>query len=217
MVTAYFLRHGPTKENKEELVQGQQPGTLLVPETERYLTAVTPLLREGKINMIISSDLRRAWQTSHILREFLEIEEAKELHSPLLRERAMGFYEGRAWTEVPLAFWGQKLSGSNDFRAFGGENDDDVRSRVKYFLKALSVKYVNMRVVCVTHAGWLRQLLSLAGAAAIEISQWTGRTEIYRVRVRGQGVIEAFDALDIEADVELDDECGVRDGVKVCS
>ena len=206
MVTAYFLRHGPTRENRDQIVQGQQSGILLVPETERYLAAVTPLLREGKINVIFSSDLRRAWQTSNILQDFLGMVDLEELRSPLLRERAMGFYEGRAWAEVPMAFWGQRQTGNNDFRAFGGENDDDVRSRVKYFLDSLVVKYVNKRVACVTHAGWLRQFLVLAGGEGVEISSWRGRTEIYRVRLGAQGAIDEIQVLDIKADVELDDE-----------
>src|SRR5688500_8553360 len=125
MTTVFFLRHGPTIENAESRIQGQRPGTLLIPDTERYVAAVVPLLREKKLDMVLSSDLQRAIDTRDILKRFLQQPDIREGMSPLLREKAMGFYEGMLWQEVPNDFKELRGRSNYDFRTFGGENDVD--------------------------------------------------------------------------------------------
>lgn len=188
MTTVFFLRHGPTQENKEQRIQGHQGGTLLHPETESYITAVIPILRAKKPSALICSDLERAVHTCRILKEKLEIEGIKESVDPLLREAAKGFYEGMAWEDVPEQIRGQRGQLMYDFRQFGGESDGDVRTRVTAMLRRLAQLYPNQHVVCITHAGWIRQLVYLTDKTKTT-SPIVDRSAIYEVGLKAIGEI----------------------------
>ncbi|MFH1354463.1 MAG: histidine phosphatase family protein [bacterium] len=206
MTTVFFIRHGPTEENLVHRIQGQTSGTLIIPETERYLAAVVPLLRVKNPNLLLSSDLDRAVRTREILKEFLQITGIKDSVSPLLREKAMGFYEGMLWSKVPAEFQEQMGKSDYDFRRFGGENNEDVRQRVKEALRQISQRYPNMRIVCVTHSGWLRQLVQLADTAGILPDGWTNRTAIYEGGLGPIGQLQYFHPINIEAKYQTEEE-----------
>ncbi|MEX1997321.1 MAG: histidine phosphatase family protein [Candidatus Andersenbacteria bacterium] len=206
MTTVFFIRHGPTLENKEGRIQGQRPGTLLISETERYLAALTPLLREKKIDVLLSSDLGRAIATRTVLKNFLLQESLKEGMSPLLREKAMGYYEGMLWTEVPLTFQEQRGKDTFDFRTFGGENDEDVRQRVRYALREFALRYAKLRICCITHAGWIKQLARIADEQGIIPDQWTNRSAIYEAGIGPVGQLQYFHPVKIEAHFEYEGE-----------
>lgn len=199
MTTIFFVRHGPTQENQEGRIQGQTPGTLLERETELYLTAVVPLLRAKNPNMLISSDLLRAIRTREILQQFLQIPDIKDAVSPLLREKAMGFYEGMLWREVPVIFQAQRGLSHYDFRQFGGENDDDVQSRVRESLRQFAQRYPVGRIGCITHAGWLQQLVALADKQGILPDNWRDRTAIYEGGLGPIGQLQYFHPIHLEA------------------
>ncbi len=204
MTTIFFLRHGPTQENREDRIQGQQPGTLLVRETEQYLSAVTPLLREKSPTFLISSDLDRAVKTRTMLKTFLQLPGIQESSTPLLREKAMGFYEGLLWSEVPPAFQAQRNQRGYDFRQFGGENEEDVSLRVKEALRRFAQQYPNMRLCCITHAGWLESLVSLADKEGILTDGWSDRTAIYEGGIGPIGQLVYFHPIQIEAELVLE-------------
>jgi broad specificity phosphatase PhoE len=206
MTTAFFLRHGPTQENIEERIQGHQPGTLLVQETEQYLAAVVPLLRPKSPAVLISSDLDRAVKTRDILKQFLQLPDIKEEVSPLLREKAMGFYEGMLWSEVPPSFREERDKSDYDFRKFGGENNEDVRERVKAMLRQLAQRYSQKRVCCITHAGWLSQLVKLAGTEGVLSDGWSKRTAIYEAGIGPVGQLQYFHPIILGAQLPRGDE-----------
>ncbi len=206
MTTVFFLRHGPTAENAENRIQGQRPGTLLVPDTERYISTIIPLLREQHLDMVLSSDLQRAVDTRDILKRSLEQPQIREGLSPLLREKALGFYEGMLWDEVPAEFRELRGRSNYDFRTFGGENDVDVQNRVKTMLREFSLCYPQLRIACVTHAGWLEQLVLLADKAGVLSNQWSDRSAVYEAGVGSVGKLQYFHALSIEAVVEFDSD-----------
>lgn len=206
MTTVFFMRHGPTAENAEGRVQGQRPGTLLIPEAERYIAAVVPLLRDERLDILLSSDLQRAVDTRDILKAFLQQPNLKDGVSPLLREKALGFYEGMLWQEVPNDF--QQLRGKStyDFRTFGGENDGDVKVRVKKALREFSLRYAQLRLACVTHAGWIEQLVLIADTEGVLRNQWDDRTAIYEAGVGPVGQLQYFHSRSIKAAVKLDED-----------
>lgn len=203
MTTAFFLRHGPTRENKENRIQGQQHGTIELPDTERYIAAVVPLLRKAQPNVILSSDLERAVRTRDVLRAFLQIPLARDGSLPMLRERAMGYYEGMLERDVPESFRRELESHNYDFRKFGGENSDDVRERVRLTLKMLNTDYKQSRVACITHAEWLHQLVYLADEDGIFNDDWSNREAIYSADIGPEGTLERFDTILIEAGINL--------------
>ena len=201
MTTVFFLRHGPTEENMESRIQGQQPGTILPRETEQYISAITPLLREKSPEILISSDLERAVKTRETLKTFLQIPELKEAMDSLLREKAMGYYEGMLWSEVPAEFQEKRGQSSYDFRRFGGENSSDVKDRVKQFLRKIAQQYPSRRLACITHAGWLKQLVEIADTEGMLPDGWTNRTAIYEGGVGPTGQLQYFHPVNIEAEL----------------
>ena len=206
MTTVFFIRHGPTEENIIKRIQGQTPGMLIIPETERYVSAIVPLLRAKSPQLLLSSDLDRAVRTRAILKEFLQIPNLKDGVSPLLREKAMGFYEGMLWSEVPAEFREELGKSNYNFRKFGGENEEDVRQRVKEALRQISQRYPDTRIVCITHSGWLRQLVKLADTAGILPDTWTNRTAIYEGGLGPIGQLLYFHPIDIEAIYQTEEE-----------
>ena len=201
MTTAFFLRHGLTQENHDNRIQGQLHGTLRIMDTERYIAAVVPLLRQKSPNVILSSDLDRAIHTRRILKTFLQIADANERKLPLLRERAMGYYEGMLWEDVPAAYREEMQKHEYDFRPFGGESNDDVRARVQATLKLLGKEYGGKKVVCVTHAGWLHELVAVAGKSESIEDGWTHRQCIYEVTIYPDGAIDSILPIQLVASV----------------
>jgi broad specificity phosphatase PhoE len=206
MTTVYFLRHGITEQNKEGRIQGQLPGKISLVGTERYLAAITPLLRDKNPQVLISSDLKRAVETRKMLGNFLQLPNPREAAMPLLREKAMGFYEGMLWSEVPMEFKEQQKKAHYDFRKYGGENEEDVRKRVREALRKIGKEYPNSRVACVTHAGWLRQLGQLDNQEGVLPDGWTNRTAIYEGSLDSEGKLYSFRPIDIEAGVDVEEE-----------
>lgn len=206
MTTVFFLRHGQTKENVEERVQGQQPGTLLIPETERYLAAVVPLLRTKNPTVLVSSDLARAVATRDILNKFLQLPHVHTDTTPLLRERAMGIYEGMLWADVPPEFAAQRREETYDFRSLGGERDADVLQRVADTLTYLVSHYPNQRICCVTHAGWLRQLFRAAHKEGVLSDGWTHRIAIYEGGLSSKGQLDYLRSVLLEAKIPADED-----------
>ncbi len=194
-----LLRHGLTQENREERIQGQLPGTLLVAETEQYLTAITPLIRKHNPTLLMSSDLKRAVQTREMLAEFLELPELKQAELALLRERSMGSLEGGKWSEVEPAVHLQRHTRSYDFRPWGGECDDDVRARVAAALWYFIENDQHERLCVITHAGWLHQLAYLAPHAHRLPTGWMNRTAIYEAHISPVGHVESFTPLPLHA------------------
>lgn len=199
MTTVIFMRHGPTQENHEQRIQGHQPGTLIIQETESYLSAVVPLLREKSPTVLVSSDLERAVKTADILESFLQIPNLKRAFDPLLREKAMGFYEGMLWKDVPPEFQAQRRAMSFDFRKFGGENDEDVRLRVVSVLRRFAQEFPNQKICCVTHAGWIRQLVGMADKVGVLEDGWTKREAIYEAGLGPIGQMQYFHPINLTA------------------
>ncbi len=209
MTTVFFIRHGPTEENIEGRIQGQLPGTLIVPKTERYLAAIVPLLRPQNPRLLLSSDLERAVRTRKILKDFLQLKGIKEAQTPLLREKGMGFYEGRLWSEVPEEFKRQLAGKSSyDFHQFGGESDRDVRRRVRKALLWVARRYPDTRIVCVTHGGWLRQLAEMTGADGVLPDGWINRAAICEGGLKrgAGGRLRYLRPIDIKAKYQLEKE-----------
>ncbi|MDP3997070.1 MAG: histidine phosphatase family protein [Candidatus Andersenbacteria bacterium] len=191
MTNVFFLRHGPTLESQEGRLLGQHHGTILPPQTERYAAAVAPLLRAQKVQLLLSSDLARAQETSHILAKFFP-SGIKEANQPLLREKNLGFYEGMRWSATPADFQKTRHQTEYDYRPLGGESDEDVVRRVKQTLKELANRYPNMTVACVTHSGWLQQLAKLAGQDLTLPGQDKGEIVIIETNLNPDGTIKSL-------------------------
>lgn len=192
-----------TLENKEGRIQGHLPGNVLLSNTERYLAGLIPLLRKKKPQVIISSDLERASKTREVLKKFLNLpDELEEREWSLLREVSMGWYEGRLWTEVPESVKKKNGESDYDFTEYGGENKKMVRERVERTLLDMAERYSGKVVVCVTHAGWLRELVDYIKHEKGLAEGWKRRSAIYEASVDSKGTVVSFEPVDIKAYVK---------------
>ena len=91
MTILYLIRHGETVDNSNKIMQGQTQGEL----NEKGINQarmVSKNLTEEHFDAIISSDLKRSYDTASIIAEphFLTV-----VTTPLLRERDWGGFTGR--------------------------------------------------------------------------------------------------------------------------
>lgn len=207
MTKIFFLRHGLTKANRDDRIQGQQPGELLFPEAERYLAAVVPLLRQQTIAILVSSDLARAAVTRQILKKFLASGvpaiTVKEVELRSLREQDVGRLDGRLWRDAPRHIRQLRALPVLNFEEWGGETPQALRARVQQTLKHFVKFYTDKTICCIVHAAWWQQLVDLAGEESHIPDQWSDRSAIYEGRLIPPGIIRALRSLTIQGDIEF--------------
>ena len=96
MIQLYIARHGQTEENVRRILQGQMPGRL-TPEGIQQAEAMKEELRLKHFDLIVTSDLKRAVDTTRIVSEPHGVEFEEE---PLLRERDFGIYTGGPYLKI---------------------------------------------------------------------------------------------------------------------
>ncbi len=89
----FFLRHGETDWNRDNLAQGQTDIPLNDSGREQARLAL-PLVQNQGIATIIASPLKRAFETAEILNGVLSLPLDTD---PGLMERAFGPFEGKPW------------------------------------------------------------------------------------------------------------------------
>lgn len=174
-----LVRHGETDENAKEIVQGHTD-TLLNEKGKEQARKVSLRLKDEKIDMIFSSDLRRARETAEEISKF---HKAPVKISKELRERNYGSVElkfVREYSDILEKSGKARYA----FKPEGGESFPDVVERAKRFLEKIQ-KYEGKTVVIVSHGGFIRMLLSLLTGKSMEEA---GSIKIYNTAV---SIIEA--------------------------
>ena len=151
------IRHGETDLNKEDRLQGSKgPNEGLNDAGRKMVTE----LRDGLLvtpKVIYASPLKRTQETAQILSEYLKI---PVITVPELMERDFGSFSGKLRSEIDRAIVESDLEGRYDYRPYGGESVEDVKTRVLHFLKSLPLEN-NDTVIVVTHRGIIRVLYDL--------------------------------------------------------
>lgn len=151
-----IVRHGETEENRKNVIQGQRHGRLS--RTGRsQVERLAAMLKDEKIDFILSSDLRRAVHTVSAIARF---HEAPVHHVKALREISMGVYEGKEYRLFDSDVMASGLHRAR-FRPKGGESYEDLRKRLKRFSKGVYKKYGDKTVLLSTHGTTIRCLLSI--------------------------------------------------------
>lgn len=171
-----IVRHGETHENIRQVIQGHKPGRLSG-KGRSQIRRVALRLRKEHIDVILSSDLRRAAITA---REIGKFHDAPIIHCKELRERKMGVYEGKHKSLVDRHRIGLGLH-ETEFRPDGGESYEDVRRRVSKFLDKIYKKYRNKTVLIATHGVVIRCILSVYTKIPLKKSS--------RLMIRNTGVL----------------------------
>jgi broad specificity phosphatase PhoE len=142
-----IVRHGETEENKAHMLQGHLPGKLSKLGKEQA-KKVALRLRSEKIDIIYSSDLARATDTT---KEIAKFHSHIKLHlTEKLRERNLGDFTGKEWDKVD---WNDPPPTV--------ESRENMRKRVKELLDEVYLKYKDKTVLFVGHGGINNALIAL--------------------------------------------------------
>jgi broad specificity phosphatase PhoE len=149
-----FIRHGQTDYNKNKLPQGQEiDASLNGTGINQAREAAKSLPRN--IDIIISSPLKRAFQTAEILNEILN---KKIEFSDDIKEFSYGELAGKPWPEIVKTTGDKDIKEKDDnvtfdYSGYGGESANDLKIRVAKFVEEVKRKYFNKTVLVVSHSG----------------------------------------------------------------
>ncbi|MGI8647577.1 MAG: histidine phosphatase family protein [Acidimicrobiales bacterium] len=151
-------RHGQTEWNASQRVQGQSD-VGLNEVGRRQAKAATVALAQERPALIVSSDLRRAYDTAQVL--------AQQLGLPLqvddrLRERGFGIWQGLDSVQMaeqnPIEFQRWRAGGEPDID--GIESEPAITARVSAAIHAALAR-TDGTVCLVTHGGVIKRALTL--------------------------------------------------------
>jgi broad specificity phosphatase PhoE len=167
----YVARHGETKENREERIQGGTPGVL----TEKGKAAAESLaMKAGElgIDFVLASDLARVVDTCKPMREHnpgLLI-----TFTPFLRERSFGAWEGELRKNVN---WQGILESDDEPElslVVGAESLDAFTRRVAEFVVSIGNAFgdTDKTVLLVAHNGVMNRLNYLTNPNLFEAREY---------------------------------------------
>jgi len=154
MAEVYLVRHGKTKLNDKQIIIGHLNPPLLKSsflETKRLALK----LKDLDFDVIFSSDLKRAIQTSKIILKYLN-KKPKIVLVPELREIDYGKLSGKLKKKISSKYY--LYHKDLKFVNPGGESFKQLYKRSTSFLKKIAPKY--NRILIVTHSGCIRALYS---------------------------------------------------------
>lgn len=148
MTRLILVRHGETEENFRNITQGHLPGKLSRKGIQQA-SKVASQLCKSKIDIIYSSDLRRAVHTAEII--------GRKCKAPIilmqdLRERNHGIFQGRSKEHLHQAFSTSKLPW-HKYRPPDGETFIEMKNRVLKSLRKIANQEMGKSVGIITHGG----------------------------------------------------------------
>jgi len=117
MTTLYLVRHGETKDNVAQIMQGQTQGEL----TENGREQARELgwtMAATRLDVVLSSDLKRAVETATIIAEPHGL---AVVQTPLLRERDWGDFTGRFIPSLRGEKWPDNVESTENLLSRAGE------------------------------------------------------------------------------------------------
>jgi broad specificity phosphatase PhoE len=167
----WLIRHGQSTWNVLGWRQGQSDDARLTRRGYRQAHRALDSLRRHDIDVVYSSDLRRAHQTASIIADGLGCD---VITDERLRERRFGQAEGSRLTE--LGPDGTGISEGRvvdiDARSNGGESLQDLYLRSSDFLEWIATQQHQGDVVIVAHGGSIRMLKALLTGSEIVDMKW---------------------------------------------
>jgi len=180
MTTLFVARHGQTEWNREHRWQGWSDPPLN--RTGREQAAQLAELLAGRgIDVVVSSDLRRAAETAEIAAARLGLSVALDAR---LREVDVGEWSGLTSAEVEARFpdgYRRRREGRTGWEK--GEELGAMAERVVAALLDLADRHSGHRVLVVTHGGPLRATLAACGRDMRTVPA-AGNGEVVEIAVR---------------------------------
>ncbi|MFA6170917.1 MAG: histidine phosphatase family protein [Patescibacteria group bacterium] len=152
----YIVRHGETDYNTKKIIQGQV-NTPLNKKGEKQAKLIAKRLGVVNFDLIYSSDLRRAKQTT---KEIMKFQKCLVKYVKELRERHYGIFQNK-FEQIYYEYLAQNNVSSHnpDYRIPGGESRQDHYIRVEKFLEKIYKKHKDKTVLLSTHGGTKKAIL----------------------------------------------------------
>lgn len=161
MIKIILVRHGLTKWNKEDRLQGNI-NTSLSSEGKKQAEKLAKRLRNEKIDIIFTSPMNRAYETAKIINKRHNY---KLLIDENLKEIKYGIFEGFTKKELEQnkklkGMWNKRKRDVMNFKIPKGESFSDLLKRAKKVLNKI-LKYDNKTILVVCHGQTKRALIQL--------------------------------------------------------
>ncbi len=156
-----FVRHGETEWNVLRRLQGHSDTPLNELGRAQAAAAAQRLAGYADVDVILTSDLKRAAESAAIIAEATG---AEVRHEPRLRELSFGVFEGLTWDEIGERHAEMRAAwlADRDQPPEGGESMADFTARLDALLGHVLSAYEGKTVVLATHGGTIRELLFIA-------------------------------------------------------
>ena len=147
----YFLmRHGESDNNVQQMVcYGINDNCHLTENGKRQVKESAAFLRREGIELIFASPVPRARESAEIVREELGLSAERLIVDDRLREVDTGVFNLRPVKEY-RAFFSSTIE-KFEKRPEGGENLEEMKTRLAEFLYEVDAKYRGKRILIVTH------------------------------------------------------------------
>ena len=156
--TLIFIRHGESEANYEHRFTGQSNAFGLTQRGHAQAQAAAEALADTPIDVIVASDLRRAYDTAKHVGDLRGME---VIPDEGFREIFAGAWEGRKFSELPDAYpedFGVWLSDIGAAVCTDGEAVADLQLRVRAAVERMVRTYPGKTVVIGTHATPIRAM-----------------------------------------------------------
>ncbi|MGI6755254.1 MAG: histidine phosphatase family protein [Atopobiaceae bacterium] len=178
-VTFYYVRHGKTQFNRDQIIQGGGVDSPLIPETFATIQASAAALSHIAFAACYASPQGRAQQTAHALLDGMEQAALGVDTMTELQEVNFGALDGKPYAGHRITF--ASCFVRQNFSSQGGECGADVRARGHAaFDKMFAAAHDGDNVLVVAHGALLRYLLlefwTSRGIAARKIKSFTLHT-----------------------------------------
>lgn len=168
----YIFRHGQSSYNVEGRIQGHTNNSVLTPEGKLQAANVGKLLQNHKIEIIVSSPLKRAQQTAEIVSSYLNVPIITDEH---FIEVNVGVVEGMHYTKVQGLYgelykrWRSPNLEDMNVCFENGETREHVRKRIFEGLNYYAQNSSYQNIAISGHGITLAQTLIALNANNLEI------------------------------------------------
>jgi len=159
MTKIYLIRHAEAEGNLFRRIQGHYNGDI-TQKGYNQIELLSERFRDVKIDAVYASDLQRTQKTAGAILKY------HDLHLNIdarLKEVDMGVWEDKPWGNVAYDEPEQMLVFACDparWDIAGGENFDDLKSRILGIISELGEKHDGQTIACFSHGMAIRSLLS---------------------------------------------------------
>jgi broad specificity phosphatase PhoE len=159
-----LVRHGETQEGKKGIVLGSLGGTLTSKGKKEAREIAQELIRKEIIpNIIISSPLKRAFDTAQIISKTIKV---PVVINPLTRERSAGIIEGKNEKNIDWKLYEKKPIPIRKHR--GGESFTEVYKRAEKFIQELQKHQKSRTILVISHSVFILMCIAVLKKENIE-------------------------------------------------